>query len=190
MNWSVLRNLLDKYYEGTSTAEEERKLIDILQREDLPEEFQDDRIILQGLFDSDEIPEPSSRLEAGILDAIDEFEKRGRLANTKTGLYSIVSIAASIIVILGLWFIIQNRTGLKDTYDDPQLAYNETVEVLQRVSRNLNLGRDQIKELSYITETKSRFKLIQDSRAQIEEDLDALRYIEKSIDMLGVNKNK
>lgn len=190
MNWSVLKDLLDRYYEGQSSEEDEKKLVEMMQRDDLPEEFLEDRTIINGLFSHDEIPEPSMHLESKIRTAIDESEKNIKTYIGKSKLYSLVSVAASIIIILSFWFILHDRTGLKDTYEDPRLAYNQTVEVLYRVSENLNRGRDQIQDLSHITETKSRFGLIRDSREQIEEDLEALKYIEKSIEIMGNINNR
>mgnify|MGYP001095880444 CR=1 FL=1 len=190
MNWSVLRTLLGKYYGGVSSREEEKQMLDLLNQEDLPGEFYEDKILITGMHAGEEIPEPSTDLDKRILSAINKSEKEKRIIHGSRRLYSFVSVAASIIIIIGFWFIFDKKNHLKDTYQDPQLAYNETIEVLYRVSFNLNKGRDQINELSLIGETRSKLGLITDSRETIRQELNALKYIESSIEMLDLTNNK
>lgn len=191
MKWSVLNELLEKYYAGTSSEDEEQELRMLLEHEDLPSEFDEDRMLITGLYGKEKIPEPSSDLNGKIMSAIDESERNIKIIPGKRRLYSIVSVAASVLIIISLWFLLQDTTQFKDTYNDPQLAYNEAVEVLYRVSSNLNKGRAQLEELSLIEQTHSRLNLIPESRDAVAGELKALKYIENSIEMLGVNeKNK
>jgi len=188
MKWSVLKELLEKYYAGTSSEDEEKQLRLLLEHEDLPSEFDEDRILITGLYGKEKIPEPSSNLNGKIMSAIDDSEKNIKIIPGKRRLYSIISVAASVVIIISLWFLLQDTTQFKDTYTDPQLAYNEAVEVLYRVSSNLNKGRDQLEELSLIEQTHSRLNLIPESRDAVAGELRALKYIENSIEMLGVNE--
>ncbi len=191
MKWSVLKELLEKYFAGTSSEDEEQELRMLLEYEDLPSEFDEDRILITGLYGKEKIPEPSGDLYGKIMSAIDESERKIKIIPGKRRLYSIVSVAASVLIIISLWFLLQDTTQFKDTYTDPQLAYNEAVEVLYRVSSNLNKGRAQLEELSLIEQTHTRLNLIPESRDAVAGELKALKYIENSIEMLGVNeKNK
>lgn len=191
MKWSVLKELLEKYFAGTSSEDEEQELRMLLEYEDLPSEFDEDRILITGLYGKEKIPEPSGDLNGKIMSAIDESERKIKIIPGKRRLYSIVSVAASVLIIISLWFLLQDTTQFKDTYTDPQLAYNEAVEVLYRVSSNLNKGRAQLEELSLIEQTHTRLNLIPESRDAVAGELKALKYIENSIEMLGVNeKNK
>ncbi|MFO7853032.1 MAG: hypothetical protein ACQERS_01785 [Bacteroidota bacterium] len=189
MNWSVLRKLLEKYYDGISSAEDEKKMLELLSKDDLPSEFYQDRMMITGLFGGGEIPEPSPDFNDRIMTAIDESEKNDGIISGKRRLYSIVSVAATILLIISLLFILQNENRVKDTYSDPQIAYNETVEVLYRVSTNLNKGRNHMEDLSLIGETQSRLNLIPESRNAVAEELKALKYIENSLEILGGEDN-
>lgn len=189
MNWSVLEKLLEKFYEGTSTADEEKKALEMLQRNDLPPEFYDDRLILEGLYGKSEIPEPSPDLGKKIMTAIDRTEKQERNVGTKRRLYSIIAVAASLLLIISFWFLMPGNNRPRDTYSDPQLALNETVEVLYYLSENLNTGRAQMNELSVISNARARLELIPESRKTASEELRALRYIENSVELLKLNGN-
>lgn len=189
MKWSLLRRLLDKYFDGSSSPEEEKKILELIGQENLPDEFSDDKMMITGLFGRGEIPEPSTDLEERIMNVIDESEKRKRLISGKRSLYSIISVAAAVLIIISFWFILDNNGRIKDTYSDPQLAYNETVEVLFKVSANLNKGVDQLADLSMINQTKTRLNLIPESRDAVIGELKALKYIENGIKLFG-NDNK
>ena len=188
MNWSVLKKLLEKYYDGSSSADEEKKMLELLKHENLPSEFSEDRMMITGLFGNEEIPEPSPDLDERIMTSIDESERNRKIISGKRRLYSIVSVAAAILIIISFWFILEDNSRVKDTYSDPQLAYNETIEVLYNVSSNLNKGRDQMEELSMISQTKSRLNLIPESRNVVAGELKALKYIENSIELLGMDE--
>ncbi len=45
-----------------------------------------------------------------------------------------------------------DRYAIRDTYNDPKLAYQETQKALQILSRNLNRGKTQMEKLSYFSE--------------------------------------
>jgi len=188
MNWSVLKKLLEKYYDGSSSADEEKKMLELLKHENLPSEFSEDRMMITGLFGNEEIPEPSPDLDERIMTSIDESERNRKIISGKRRLYSIISVAAAILIIISFWFILEDNSRVKDTYSDPQLAYNETIEVLYNVSSNLNKGRDQMEELSMISQTKSRLNLIPESRNVVAGEFKALKYIENSIELLGMDE--
>ncbi|MEE4215233.1 MAG: hypothetical protein V2I34_09190 [Bacteroidales bacterium] len=190
MNWSVLKNLLEKFYEGISTADEERKALEMLRRNDLPPEFYDDRMILEGLYGKSEIPEPSPDLGKRIMTAIDDSEKEKRIIGGKRRLYSMVAVAASLLVIISFWFVLADNNRVRDTYSDPQLAYNETVEILYYLSENLNTGRTQMEDLSMISDARTKLELLPESRNAVSKELKALRYIENSVKLLNMNSNE
>ena len=187
MNWSVLEKLLEKFYGGISTADEEMKALEMLRRNDLPPEFYDDRMILEGLYGKSEIPAPSTDLGKKIMTAIDDAEKEKRIIGGKRRLYSMVAVAASLLVIISFWFVLSDNNRVRDTYSDPQLAYNETVEVLYYLSENLNAGRSQMKKLSVISDARAKLELLPESRNAVSRELSALRYIETSVDMLNLD---
>lgn len=187
MNWSVLKKLLEKYYEGLTSLEEEEELYNILQHKDLPDEFHEDRLMMEGLHG--DIPEPSPDLDARILASIDESEKERSINSAKYRLYAIVSVAASILIILSFWFVLADNDRLKDTFDDPQLAYNETVRVLNLFSENLNAGMARMEDLSLISDARDKLELIPESRNVVTRELEALKYIENSVELLNPNNH-
>lgn len=187
MNRSLLDKLLDKYYSGSTSGEEEKMLLDLLSREDLPRQYSEDRMLITGIYGDDDIPEPSAGLNDRILEAIDGSDKERKKVQNKRLLYTALSAAAGILVIISFWFVFNNRgVQFVDTYQDPQLAYNETVEVLYRVSANLNKGREGMSDLSVIAETESKMQLLPEFRSAVTDELKTLRYLDTGMRLLDI----
>jgi hypothetical protein len=59
----------------------------------------------------------------------------------------ISGIAATFIVMLGIGFALGNR-GLKDTFDDPALAYAQVQEVFRQIGSGVQQGKAAVDESS------------------------------------------
>ena len=189
MNLQELDRLLQAWYEGTGSEEEEHRLFAMLKADDLPAKYATNRQILGAFLDMSSAPEPDSGFEARIMEAVDRSETEGRIVSLKRRVYAIVSVAASVLIILSGYFIIESENKLKDTFDDPVLAYNATLEVLQRVSTTLNTGSDAIENLSEIEKARNQLEMLSEPARAVSRDLQALKHIEKSISYFDLLKN-
>ncbi|HKL66912.1 MAG TPA: hypothetical protein VJ877_03385 [Bacteroidales bacterium] len=186
MNWSALDRLLDKYYSGDTTPGEVEQLLEYLGQPGLPGQYEEDRLLLQSLYGDEAAPEPSPDFNKRILNAIDDYEAEKKLSRAKRQLYAVVSAAASVLIIISIWFTVGRGSSFEDTYSDPQLAYNETVEILYTVSANLNRGREEMGNLDALVTTKERLQKVPEAGNVIKDDLEQLKYLGKSMKMLGI----
>lgn len=186
MNWSALDRLLDKYYSGDTTREEVEQLLEYLGQPGLPGQYEEDRLLLQSLYGDEAAPGPSPDFNNRILNAIDDYEAEKKLSRAKRQLYAVVSAAASVLIIISIWFTVGRENSFEDTYSDPQLAYNETVEILYTVSANLNRGREEMDNLDALVTTKERLQKVPEAGNVIKDDLEQLKYLGKSMKMLGI----
>ena len=84
-----------------------------------------------------------------ILAAISNNEPGSKSNSKKIRMYSVFAIAASIVILIGLYFQYGYQMNhVQDTYDDPLLAYAETKKILLKVSGNFNSGIDELKNVS------------------------------------------
>lgn len=148
MNLQTIEQLIEKYERGETSADEEQQLKVFFLKEEVPLHLRNYKELF-AYFESSKIEElPSSDFDEKVLAAIDDKKIIPITYVNRKRLYFISSIAAGIIILLGLYFR-YGLTGssLKDTYNDPLLAYAETKKVLMKVSVNLNSGVNEMKSI-------------------------------------------
>ena len=186
MNRQELDRLLDLYYDGKSSDKEEQDLIAMVRDNNLPEEYYSDRDMLLTLSGkADEIPEPDNGFESRIMQAIDDSEQSVRITSLKRRVYTAVSIAASFLILISSVFILNRNSAPADTFDDPLMAYNATVDLLQQVSSTLNSGSEAIGDLALIAETRNKINMLSAPAIKASKDMESLKYLEKSLSILS-----
>lgn len=140
MELKVIETLLEKYLDaGTSVREEER---------------------LRAYFASGDV---ASHLEQYVpmfnyftLAKEESFTKKVKYTSGRKKVYSLVAVAASVVIILGVVF--QNNTHMNEfgTYEDPELAMQKTREALEMVSMYMNTGTEDLGYLQEFNNTKDK----------------------------------
>ena len=149
MDREQVKALLDKFYEGTATPEEERHLRQFLLGDRVPEEFAADREFFLAVEEAGG-EEPPAAFTRKLESLIDEHYAvaAGRTVSLRRWLWRTLPVAASLLLVLATWWYLASQKP-KDTYSDPRLAYQETKRVLLFVSRKFNQGAGK---LSYLQE--------------------------------------
>jgi hypothetical protein len=191
MNEKELKRLIEKYYNGESTEQEERVLRDYFEKNNVPQGYEAEKVIFGYYAESSEIPEPSIDFEARILAGIDASERNKNSLRIKKYLIPVLSIAAGVLILAGSYFFFINRAESQDTYTDPKLAYAETIRILRDVSSQLNRGTQVLEPVGKINEvTKKSFETINKSTRMVEKNLKNLDYLQKAIDITHVPVEK
>lgn len=151
MEYSNIRALLEKYWAGETTEDEEAELriFYSIQEDALPADLQEAAPLFRYFHASSaELP---------------DIEIHGPWEETKIirpFWQSWMKYAAILLVALGVGHSVynfqqknsstQNQTlAFRDTFDDPKVAYEETQKALAIISKNLNKGKEQMEKLSY-----------------------------------------
>ena len=152
-NLKHIEELLEKYYNGETSLEEERKLHWYFQTQDIPMHLKPDAEIFRYHYEQTR-EEASPDLTEKLSKLIDEKGRKSRFLLPVRSIRIISGIAASILILLALWigigrdFMQQRSLGrFADTFDDPQLAYLETKKALLLVSEKLNTGTKELQHL-------------------------------------------
>jgi len=149
-----VKKLLDAFYDGTTSLDEEKILRQYFSGKDVPEELEVEQKIFCELFSAQGGYDFSS-LEQKLDSLIEQLEdkEKSHIQSFPPKLKSIInwkwitSVAASVLIILctGIYFYNQNNTHkMIDTYSNPKEAYAETQKALTLVSSKLNKGFDQM----------------------------------------------
>lgn len=149
MNESELKKLIEKYYEGKSTTEEEQELRIFFSKDILFPGYEAEREIFRHYYESENIPVPSSGFESKILQAVDDLERR----SFRKRYITVLSSAAAILFLIGAWFFLIHEKKAADTYTNPEIAYAETMKILYEVSLKLNEGTEALKPVVTLANT-------------------------------------
>lgn len=176
-----LKRLIDRYYSGESTEEEETVLKEYFRNGNIPEGYEAEKVIFGYYNESEYIPEPSVGFEARILAGIDASERHGISLKTKKYLLPLISAAAVLLLLAGSYFFFTNRAEPADTFKDPAMAYAETIKILKDVSFQLNRRSQVLEPVGKMNEVKKKsFGTINKSTRIVEKSLKSLNYLQKS----------
>ncbi len=177
--------LLAKYYDGTSTIEEERLLKEYFEGSGVPDELLDEQEIFRcySNLSNKVVPEPSVDFELKIFAAIDREEKRKVMTGSRR-LYAMLSgVAAALLIVAATYFFFERRPDIRDTYSDPEVAYAEAMKILHSVSSRMNDGTRALGQLTALQEETGRtLDAVGKSTSLIEDNMKPLEIIFKNLE--------
>jgi len=153
MELKEIKKLLDKFYEGETSLEEETLLKNFLLNSDIPEDMLPDKeLFCQIIAEQNSIPE-NKKLARKINSLIDDQDVKFKKSRRISLFYTVSSVAAGIAILVVSYMTVLKRDILpvkNETYDNPQLAYEEVKRTLLFISHNLNRGTKSLNQVSKI----------------------------------------
>lgn len=191
MKEEELKRLIEKYYNGGSTDEEEKTLKNYFSQELIPDGYAAEKAIFSYFAESEDILEPSEGFEARLLAGIDASEGKKGLQGIRRYLVPFLSAAAGLLVLAGSYFIFLNKSETADTFRDPDIAYAETIRILRDVSVRMNRGAHELEPVARMNEVSEKsFRTVKESAGIVRKNLMNLDWLQKAIDMTGVYSEK
>jgi len=187
MNDEELNRLIERYYNGESSQEEEESLRAFFATNS-PAGFEAEKEIFSYFQSPGSVAEASPDLETRIMARIDSLEANKHFL--RRYLLSVVSIAAGLLILAGTYFFINEKVKSVDTFSDPSIAYAETMKILYAVSEQMNKGESSMKPFGKLNEMTTRgIKAISESSDKIEKNMNLFtKPFENASDKL-VNKD-
>lgn len=163
MEYNEIRTLLDRYWEGETSLEEEELLRSFFadHQQNLPPDLQE-AAPLFGYFATEATRQ---------VPAMPEMEAPQTIVVTMPRPWQHwMKYAAALLMAAGLTYSVQqyrikqdqtnNALVLhqEDTYDDPEKAYAATKKALELLAKNLNKGTAQVQKLNYFNEATEIIK--------------------------------
>lgn len=143
MGLGKIEKLLERYDEGETSLAEEKLLREYFQRENVPEHLLSYKLMFT--FSAKQTDET--------------FEEKTKVNSTRNW-YAWTSIAAILIIALGIFFFNDSSRSLNDndlgTISDEELALKKTKEALNMVSQFMNEGKSDLVYLKEFNNTKDK----------------------------------
>jgi hypothetical protein len=161
MDSSKLQSLLQKYWSGETTVEEESALKDYFQHADVPEELKEVAAMFRYFDQSKKNALNDIAFDRKLMDKVSDKSTPGRMRNL---VFNSMRIAAGVVVVMAAtWFI---RTEIRqttpqevvDTYDDPKLAFEETKKALMMISKSFGTAEEQARKINLFNEAQEEIQ--------------------------------
>lgn len=167
MDSNRIEELLKKYWECETSLEEEEELKACFGDESLEEQFRE-ASLFRYFNEQRERSLRDVRFDHEMLSGIRPVPK-GKLRKIW---YNGLRIAAGVIVLVTAVWLVRNEirrstpTELVDTYNDPQLAFEETKKALLMISRSFGTAEEQARKINYFNEARQQIQGEEDDDAK------------------------
>ncbi|MCD8179566.1 MAG: hypothetical protein LUE98_20085 [Tannerellaceae bacterium] len=147
MNSKDIKQLLDAFYNGLTSPEEEKELKEFFLNGNLPEEWLAEKVIFERYLNITEIPLPDG-LEERLTEKLSAHIFKSKSSSMRIYLSRVASLATVALVCIGIFIGYQQKREpmLTDTFQDPMEAALVAEEALLFLSEQLNTGLAQMKE--------------------------------------------
>jgi hypothetical protein len=147
MNHEAIQQLLDRYFEGETTLQEEAQLRDYFRRDDVPDTLRPYRPLFR-FFEAERQHKPDDAFEDRLLQ---QLEQRPRLRVHRLRVW-VASAAAAFVIALAAWWmypqliapepqpVAQAIDWSKYEPETPEEAYRVLKTSLKTTSKKLNQG--------------------------------------------------
>ncbi len=172
-----MKQLLEKYYAGETSLEEEKSLRNYFSK---PENGTDFGIEYQ-LFSSLNIENTTmpQNFEAEMMKSIQESDaKTTKIKRITLRTLSAWVAAALLVFSIGFgWYFsqIHSTRMLADTYQSPEVAYQETIRVLVWVGSKMNKARQNLQPIEKIDDALKTLEPV----GKVNEKLDIVRRVDR-----------
>jgi hypothetical protein len=167
MNEEKLRQLIEKYYKGESTDDEENSLRVFFTGDDIPVGFEAEKEIFTYYSAYGKTPETSTDFEARIIAGIDASENRRVLKSFRKIILPYMSIAAGLLIMIASYFFFIYHSESGDTFNDPKIAYAETMKILFEVSSQMNHSAQALEPVGKIKSVTAKSILTLDKSTSV-----------------------
>lgn len=145
MDYNNIRKLLDKYWEGESSLQEETQLRDFFAGNDIPEDLKPFQSLFQ-LFQLEQDKKLNADFDKKLMQQLQSSDKP--VAKVRTLSFYLVRIAAAGLLLISIYWVSQQAPFKTDetivTAEEmtPEEVYAQTKQALMLVSAKLNKGTD------------------------------------------------
>jgi len=187
MNWQEIEKLLDKYFEGDTSLEEEIRLREFLSVEEIPKKFQG-----MAAYFSFMQSEASRHLDKAGFDhqviAGSPGKKPAKIIKFRQQWYYWASgVAVSIMILVAVFVKFDPFSPrIEDTFQDPQVAYEEAKKILYFVAGKFSHGTSHLEPVTRLETGLKRLNPVATYDDGLNE-ISRLNHIDKASKLISTN---
>ena len=150
MNADEIRSLLEKFYDGLTTEQEEQELRRMMNGQPLPPELQEEQAFFSRCHAQVDVPQGLEERLSRQIDKWNMVEKNAVRRSRRIGMRWFTGVAACMLVVFGAVLLYQAKTDREEfarrqaEQEEMRKAYAEAHRGLQLFSKYLNKGLDLV----------------------------------------------
>jgi hypothetical protein len=155
MDSKKIEELLNRYWECETSLEEEQQLREYFQGNSIPEQHKETAALFKYFHENKKKSLSDAAFDSAVLAKVNV--KKGKVVSL---FYNSMRIAAGIAVLLTATWFVRNEVRqttpqeIVDTYDDPQLAFEETKKALMMISKGFGQAEQEAKKINLFNEAQ------------------------------------
>lgn len=157
MDSDGIGELLNKYWRCETSLEEEQRLqAYFIEAQSVPDQFKDAAALFKYFQKQKRKALNDAEFDREVIKKM-QAPAKGRIS---TLVFNTMRIAAGIVVvIMAAWLVrmeVRNATSseIADTYDDPQMAFEETKKALLMISKSFSTAEEQARKINLFNEAR------------------------------------
>jgi hypothetical protein len=159
MDFKERDDLLQKYWNCETSLEEEKQLREYFRGHDIPERLKETASVFRYFEEAKKKSLNDVAFDGQVMRKVDP--RQGQIRRL---VYNTMRIAAGLVVVIAAtWFI---RTEVRqtipqelvDTYDDPELAFEETKKALLMISKGFGTAEKQTRKINLFNEAQEEIQ--------------------------------
>lgn len=152
--------LLQKYWNCETTLEEEKQLREYFGGNNIPDQWKETAALFRYFEETKKKSLNDLAFESQVMRKV-HGPKRSKVAKL---VYNTMRIAAGLaVVIAATWFVRREvretiPQAVVDTYDDPQLAFEETKKALLMISKSFGTAEEHTRKINMFNEAQEEIQ--------------------------------
>lgn len=150
--------LLEKYWNGDTSLEEEAQLRAFFAQGDVPASLQSAASLFR-YFQQEQQKKLAPSFDARVTKSI--RQRQGGKIIRMVNLVNVARIAAGVLVIVAAGYLIRQEVSKmypEDTYSDPKVAFEETKKALMMISKSFGKAQQEAGKIKMFNEAEEKIQ--------------------------------
>ena len=163
MDFNKIERLLERYWEGETSLEEEQVLRDFFDHPEVPGKWKSEQVLFQYFTEQRKV-DLDELFDEKVMAQVEEAPDISR-GKVRKLFYDLVRVAAvGLILVTATYFVREQYLEQKDdpymvdTFENPKEAFEETKKALLMISKNFNKGRKEAKKVGAFNDAQEKVK--------------------------------
>lgn len=158
MDSKHVKALLEKYWNGDTSLEEEAQLRAFFAQGDVPASLQSAASLFR-YFQQEQQKKLAPSFDARVTKSI--RQRQGGKIIRMVNLVNVARIAAGVLVIVAAGYLIRQEVSKmypEDTYSDPKVAFEETKKALMMISKSFGKAQQEAGKIKMFNEAEEKIQ--------------------------------